>query len=118
MKEKDNSVYVEKMLRDYSARPQECDDLSRLRALDRRTRLPARILAICTGCAGALLLGAGMSILLGALTIPFAAGLALGIAGLAVVCANPLLYRAVLHARKKKNAEEILRLSRNLLGEE
>lgn len=43
-------------------------------------------------------------------------GIVIGVVGIAMVSANYFIYRAMLNARKRKYADEILALSDELLG--
>lgn len=91
--------------------------LDELKALDRRVTAPARAFAFVFGTLAALVLGAGMSLImtdLGAilgLADPLRPGLTVGIAGLLMVICNYPVYRGILHRRRKRYASRILTLS-------
>lgn len=65
---------------------------------------PPQIAAYVVGVAAALLLGFGMCIALGALSLPFAMGVSVGAAGILIAVANVFIYRAVYAARKRRYA--------------
>lgn len=99
---------------------QEPDKMARLRALDAGAERKAAASAIAVGVIGTILMGAGMSLILsdfgawlGAAAYPV--GIALGVAGMAVLsCAYPL-YRCRLKKERTKIAPEILRLTDELM---
>lgn len=109
---------IQQIRRKY-ALPEE-DKMERLRALDAGTGKKAALVSLIVGIAGALIMGVGMSLVLsdfgtpvGAAALP--AGIAAGLAGIAVMaCAYPL-YKIVLKKERKKIAPEILRLTDELL---
>ncbi len=102
---------------------QQHTELDALRALDRRVKTPANVLAYLLGSVSALVLGAGMSLVmtdLGAslgLVDPMLPGIALGTAGLLAVIFNYPLYRRVLRARRKRYAPQIIALSDRITGQ-
>jgi len=92
-------------------------ELDALRALDGKVRRPVAVFSSVLGSIGAIVMGAGMSLVMtdiGA-TLGIAAalpiGIGVGVVGLAIALVNIPLHRAILESRKKKYAGEILRLS-------
>lgn len=111
---------VESIERSY--REKEVTKLDELRALDNRVRRPANVFAYVFGGLGSLTLGGGMSLIMteagtvfGAAATPV--GLALGIVGLAMVSVNYFLYKTILTKSKKKHADAIFALGKEILGE-
>lgn len=97
-------------------------ELDRLRALDIKVKRPAATLAYVLGSVGAIIMGAGMSLvmtdigeLLGMTTTMFP-GIVVGIVGLAVALVNYPIYKRMLAARKKKYGAEILELSEKIMN--
>ena len=89
--------------------------LERLKMLDRKVKRPAVLLAAVLGVCGTLLFGLGLSMVLEWAMYLWGSLVSLAGAVLAVVAVP--LYRRVYGRRKKKYAEEILRLSSELLNE-
>ena len=92
--------------------------LDRLRRLDRAARRPAQIFAYVFGAAGTLVLGTGMCLAMEVIGALPALGIAVGLAGIAMVACNLFIYRALLGHRRKKYAPRVLELSGELLGAE
>lgn len=91
--------------------------LDALKRLDKSVKRPADIFAYTFGTLAALVMGGGMSLIMTdiASTIgiaePFVLGLTVGIFGMLAAILNYPIYRAVLKSRRKKYAEEIIKLS-------
>lgn len=99
--------------------PQE-DKMTQLLALDASAGKKATMRAITVGLVGALLLGTGMSLTMTELGLPLGSyampvGIAVGMAGLALVASAYPLYSRIVKRERKKIAPEILRLSDELL---
>lgn len=99
--------------------PQE-DKLAQLQALDASVSKKATVRAITVGAVGALLLGTGMSLTMTELGLPLGSyampvGIAVGMAGLALVASAYPLYSRIVKREREKIAPEILRLSDELL---
>lgn len=100
--------------------PQEADKMEQLRLLDAKVNSRAVSVSIGAGVVGTLMLGLGMSLAmselgsgLGVLAMPV--GIAIGLAGIALLaCAYPL-YCRTLKKEREKAAPEILRLTEELL---
>lgn len=95
----------------------EATPLDRLQALDRRVDRPVNILSYLLGSLGALVMGAGMSLIMTdigshiGITSVMLPGLIMGIAGMAVAVANYFIHRSLLRRRRRRYAAEILSLS-------
>lgn len=104
--------------------PREHTPLDTLRELDKKAKRPAKLFAYLFGTLAALVMGAGMSLIMTdiglslALSEPFACGLVIGVAGLLMGLVNYPVYKAIMLTRSKKYAERIIALSDELLGEE
>lgn len=101
--------------------PREEDKLEQLRRLHNSASERAQAASITLGIIGTLLFGLGMSLaltelaaFLGALSL--AVGIAVGMAGLALIALAYPVYNAVLKKERARIAPEILRLSDELLG--
>lgn len=90
--------------------------LDALRRLDGRVKRPATVLAYTLGGLSAVVMGAGMSLIMTdigshlSISAPFVPGLMIGLVGLAGALVNYPLYRLVLGRRQKKYRAEILAL--------
>lgn len=100
--------------------PQKPDKMQQLRALDAGAERKAMMYAIIAGVIGALILGAGMSLVmtdfgaaLGRLSMPV--GIAIGVVGLVLVALAYPLYARTLQKEREKIAPEILRLTDELM---
>ena len=117
---------VEKIRAEYTEK--EFTELDALRALDRKVRRPAGVLAYILGTVGALVMGAGMSFCMDAveagtyfgITIGenmMLPGVILGVAGMALVLINYPVYKRFLASRRKKYASQINELCDDLTKE-
>lgn len=101
---------AETIRRQYISR--EDNKLEQLRRLDNKVKAPGRALAGVLGVLGALVMGAGMSLIM--VWSDMTTGLALSIPGLAAALLSYPLYTLITSHRKKKYAAEIIRLSDGL----
>ena len=112
---KDQEFIVEKIRSQYTE--QENRELDELKALDARAKRPANVFGYVYGSIGAIVMGAGMSLVMTdigtkiGLTATLVPGIAVGVAGLAMSCTTYPIYKKILNARKKKYAHQILELS-------
>ena len=91
----------------------ETNPLNQLRKLDDAVKRPGVIVSLTLGIIGALIMGAGM-----ALIMPYgkmAIGLILSIPGLIILAAAYPIGRTITSQRKAQYADEILRLSNQIL---
>lgn len=106
---------VEKIRKGYEEK--KLTKLDELKALDKRTKRPAEVLAYIFGSIGALVLGAGMCLAMPEVIEGYMPiGIIVGSIGILMVSFNYLLYKSHLSARKRKVSTEILRLSNEILG--
>lgn len=94
--------------------PGEPDELEHLRQLDRSVTRKATAGALMVGILGTLVLGLGMCCCLVWAERLFAAGIVIGIPGIAGVVAAYPLYGAITKREKARLAPEILRLADKL----
>lgn len=89
--------------------PREENKMEQLQKLDNKVKLPGKIAGGILGIIGALVMGAGMSLVMvwGNMIM----GLALSIPGLVVFLLAFLVHYLITSSRKKKYANEIMRLS-------
>lgn len=94
--------------------PGEPDELEQLRRLDRSVTRKATAGALVVGILGTLVLGLGMCCCMVWAERLFAAGIVIGILGIAGVVAAYPLYGAITKREKARLAPEILRLADKL----
>ena len=114
MKQK-QTEYVTRLQESYEGKKRT--GLDELKSLDKKAKMPARIVSGIVGTVGCLIMGFGMAITLKALSLPAALGIVLGCIGIVACSVNYFIYKALLKSGKKKHATEILALSRELLNE-
>ncbi len=116
---------AEKIRARYTETPKT--DVDALRALDRRVRRPATVLAYLFGSVSSLVMGLGMCFSMDVIPagkycgvtvsedmmIP---GLIIGTVGLAACALTYPLYRGILNARRRKYRGEVLALSDKVMG--
>ena len=114
---------LRKIREKYTPPAEEEDKLSRLRRLDRSVATTARGVSLVHGIVGALILGGGLSLCtteLGAAfgmsgAVSMGVGIGIGLAGGALAAVAYPIYNAIVKAKRKKLAPEILRLTDELL---
>ena len=122
MNRNDKSFIVEKIRTKYVEK--QDSSLDELRKLDKKVKTPAEVFAYIFGSISALVMGAGMSLVmtdvatmlgLGDMTVP---GIAIGVVGMALAIINYPIYKGILSSRKKKYADKVVELSNKILSEE
>ena len=100
----------------------ESSELDTLRKLDGKVRRPANIFAYIFGSISAIIMGAGMSLVMtdiGAtigIVNPLIPGIIVGVIGMALALINYPMYKAILNSRKNKYGDEILSLSEKIMN--
>ncbi len=118
MNRNDQDYIISKIRTAYT--PKQKGDLDELRRLDTKVRRPAQVFSYVFGSISAVIMGAGMSLVMTdvaqTLGIPNAmtVGIAVGVLGLILAIVNYPLHNAILNSRKKKYAPAILALSDKL----
>lgn len=122
MNRNDKSFMVEKIRTKYVEKKDS--SLDELRKLDKKVKAPAEVFAYIFGSISALIMGAGMSLVmtdvanmlgLGDMTVP---GIAVGVVGMVLAIVNYPIYKGILTSRKKKYTDKVLELSNKILSEE
>ena len=97
-------------------------ELDALRELDAKVKRPANTFAYTFGSISAIVMGAGMSLVMtdiGAIvgiTSAMVPGIAIGVVGLGMALATYPIYKRILDSSKKKYAPEILKLSEKIMN--
>ena len=116
---KDQECIVQKIRIQYTEK--QHTELDALKALDAKVKKPANVFAYTYGSVGAIVMGAGMSLVMtdiGAMigmTSTMVPGIAIGIAGMGLALTTYPIYKNILNSRKKKFAPQILVLSEKLM---
>lgn len=120
MNRNDQEFLVEKIRTQYTE--QKHTRLDELKTLDSKVKKPASVFAWVFGAVSAVILGAGMSLVmtdLGAqlgMAETMVPGVIIGVVGLALAIVNYPIYKRILASRKRKYAGRILALSDELLN--
>lgn len=116
---KDQEFIVQKIRSQYTEA--EHTELDALKELDTKVKKPANLFAYFYGSVGAIVMGAGMSLVMTdigsivGLANAMVPGIVVGIVGLGMVCSTYPLYRKILNSRKAKFGPQILALSEKLI---
>ncbi|MDD5954713.1 MAG: dihydropteridine reductase [Firmicutes bacterium] len=116
---KDKEFAVEKIRSQYTE--QQHTELDALKALDSKAKRPANIFGYTYGSLSALVMGAGMSLIMtdiGAvlgMTGKMVPGIAMGAVGLTMCCTTYPIYKKILNSRKKKYAHQVMELSDRIM---
>ena len=98
-------------------------ELDMLRALDAKVKRPANIFAYFFGSLSAIIMGAGMSLIMtdiGAIlgiANTMLPGIAIGVVGLFMAIINYPIYRGILKSRREAYSAEILALSNRIINQ-
>ena len=116
---KDQEFMVEKIRSQYSQ--EQHTELDALKALDARVKRPAKVFGFTWGTIGAIVMGAGMSLVMtdiGAvlgMEETLVPGIAVGVAGMVMALTTWPIYQKILVFHKKKFAEQIMELSERIM---
>ena len=119
MKNNDQEFLVQKIRTQYTEK--QHTELDALKALDAKVKKPANVFAYVYGSLSAIVMGAGMSLVMtdiGAtigLTNALVPGIAIGVVGMGMALSTYPLYKGILSSRKKKYADKILSLSEKIM---
>ena len=119
MNQKEKEFIVQKIRTQYTEK--ENTQLDALKELDKKVKRPANVFAYIFGSISAIIMGSGMSLVMTdvgtiiGITNPMFPGIIIGIAGMILALINYPIYKKVLNSRKKKYADEIIKLSDNIM---
>ena len=97
-------------------------ELDALRELDAKVKRPANVFAYVFGSISAVVMGAGMSLVMtdiGAtvgIASPLVPGIIIGVLGLGMALLTYPIYKRILNSRKDKYGAEILQLSDKIIN--
>jgi len=115
----DQKFLVQKIRTQYTEK--QHTELDELKALDAKVKRPANTFACIYGSVSAIVMGAGMSLVMteiGAmigLSSAMVPGIVIGIVGMGMALTTYPIYKKILNTRKKKYAGEILTLSERIM---
>lgn len=119
MTNNDAQFLIQKIRTQYTEK--QHTELDELKALDARVKGPAKTFAYTFGSVSAIIMGAGMSLVMtdiGAsigLKQAMVPGIAVGVIGLGMALLTYPVYKKKLNRRKEKFAPQILKLSEKIL---
>ena len=117
---KDQEFIVQKIRSQYTETKHT--ELDALKELDAKVKKPANVFAYVYGSLGAIVMGAGMSLVMteiGAiigLANAMVPGIVVGVVGLGMALTTYPIYKRILNSRKKKYAPEIMKLSDKIMN--
>jgi hypothetical protein len=117
---KDQEFLVQKIRTQYIEK--QHTELDELKALDAKVKKPANVFAYTYGAAGAIVMGAGMSLVMTdigsvvGLASAMVPGIAIGVVGMGMALTTYPIYKRILNSRKKKYAPEIMALSEKIMN--
>lgn len=119
MNNNDQQFIAQKIRAQYMEK--ESTELDELRVLDAKVKRPANVFAYIFGSVSALIMGAGMSLVMTDIgTIlcienTMLPGIIIGIVGMIFAIINYPMYKGILSARKAKYADKVLALSKKIM---
>lgn len=119
MNRNEKEYLVQKIRTQYTEK--EHTELDDLRTLDKKVKRPANIFAYIFGSVSALIMGAGMSLIMTdisesiGLADPMIPGIIIGVVGMLMAIVNYPIYKGILGSRRKKYANKIVDLSDKIM---
>jgi len=119
MMKNDQEFLVQKIRTQYTEK--QHTELDELKALDAKVKRPANVFAYTYGSVSAIIMGAGMSLVMtdiGAtmgLANAMVPGIIVGVVGMLMALTTYPIYKRMLSARKKKYAAQIMKLSDKIM---
>ena len=116
---KDQEFIVQKIRTQYTEK--QHTELDALKELDAKVKRPANVFAYTYGSVSAVVMGAGMSLVMteiGAiigLASAMVPGIVIGVVGMGMALSTYPIYKRILNSRKKKFAPQIMELSEKLM---
>lgn len=120
MSNNDQEFLVQKIRTQYTEK--QHTELDELKALDAKVKRPANVFAYTYGSVSAIIMGAGMSLVMTeigeiiGLANAMVPGVIVGVVGMVMALCTYPIYKKILASRKKKYATEILKLSEKIIG--
>ena len=121
MSSNDQEFLVQKIRTQYAEK--QHTEMDALKELDAKVKKPAKVFAYTYGTVSAVIMGAGMSLVMteiGAaigLVSAMVPGIVIGIVGMGMALSTYPIYKGIMNARKKKYAAEILKRCDRIMSE-
>ena len=122
MNKNDQQFIAQKIRTQYVEK--ETSELDELRELDAKVKRPVNIFAYIFGSISAIIMGAGMSLVMtdiGAtlgMSSAMVPGILIGLVGMVMALVNYPIYNGILNSRKNKYGAEILELSDKIMNKQ
>ena len=119
MSHNDQEFLVQKIRTQYTEK--QHTELDELKALDAKVKRPAKVFAYIYGSVSAIIMGAGMSLVMTqigeiiGLADAMIPGIVIGVVGMGLALTTYPIYKKILNSRKKKYASQILSLSEKIV---
>ena len=120
MNRNDQEYLVQKIRTQYTEK--EHTNLDALRELDAKVKRPANVFAYIFGTISAIIMGCGMSLVMTdigstiGMTDTMVPGIIIGILGMLMAIINYPIYKGILGSRRKKYADQIMKLSDKIMS--
>ena len=120
MNKNDQEFIVQKIRTQYTEK--EHTSLDELKKLDKKVKTPANAFAYTLGTIAALIMGAGMSLVMTDISTliglenPMVYGIIIGVIGMLLAIVNYPIYKSILGSRRKKYADRIIQLSDEIVN--
>ena len=121
MNKNDQEFLVQKIRTQYTEK--QATELDALRELDAKVKRPANIFSYVFGSISAIIMGAGMSLVMTdvgsilGMESAMIPGIFIGVIGMLMSFANYPIYKKILEGRKKKYGPQILALSEKVMNQ-
>ena len=120
MNRNDQEYLVQKIRTQYTEK--EHTNLDALRELDAKVKRPANVFAYIFGTISAIIMGCGMSLVMTdigstiGMTDTMVPGIIIGIVGMLMAIINYPIHKGILGSRRKKYADQIMKLSDKIMS--
>ena len=120
MNKNDQEFLVQKIRTQYTEK--EHTELDELKELDQKVKRPANVFAYIFGSISAIIMGSGMSLVMTDIgtTIgmenAMVPGIVIGVAGMLMAIINYPIHKSILASRRKKYADQIMKLSDKIMS--
>ena len=97
--------------------------MDELKKLDSKVKKPAQVFSYVFGSIGAMVMGAGMSLVMTdigsviGVADAMVPGIVVGVVGMIMAIVNYPIYKGILGSRKKKYAKDIIELSDKIMAQ-